>query len=317
MPVLSAFDDVRVDWLCDLDVGRARELANRFGVRNALARFEDAPEVDVVLVATPVGSRRAMMTTIAGRRWHAFCEKPFAARVEDHEWMLDLMAKSNRRVGVGLVRRHYVSTRKAEEVLAAGLLGGVEAILAGEGIRARKFGRGGDWYQSSAEASGGVFFETGSHLVDQVLTIVDAQRFEIRQCRQERVAGLEMETRLSASLTLADGATVPLTLAVSRLNDVYNGIVVRCRNGEMRVALDPEGAVSLCDRKGATIGVLPGGAKPAIYGALRAEWREFLDVCRRPGGPPADTGLLTTRFIAQAYARGSVPSPRTMQEHVS
>ena len=314
LPVLAALDSVSVEWIFDVDQARARELQKRFGIRSVPKRIADADDVDVVLVATPVGSRVEILDIVVKRRWHAFCEKPFAATVDEHERMLAGLAGAGRLAGVGLVRRFYTSTKTARDLVRSEMLGPVEAVLAGEGLRARKFGRG-EWYQSDARATGGgVFAETGTHLVDQVLTVAGAQRAEIRQCRQERVNGLEMETRLLGALTLGNGATVPLTMGVSRLNDVYNGIVVRCRNGDILLALDPEAGVDLVDRAGSKIGTLPGAPKPGIYAAIRAEWVDFLESCARPNTAMLDTGLATTRFIAQAYARATVTARTTREQ---
>jgi predicted dehydrogenase len=314
MPVLAASEVFRVEWLLDRDEARAAKVAARFGVARTARTIEDAPEVDAVLVATPVGSRREVVAKVAGRRWHAFCEKPFAVTATDHEEMVDAITRRDRCVGVGLVRRFYVSTMTARDVIRRGLLGRLEAVFAGEGFRARKFGRGGDWYQSNSRDSGGVFFETGSHLVDQVLTIVGAEQCELRRCKQTRVSGLEMETRLTASLGLSSGSSVPLTLAVSRLTDIYNGIVLRCANGEVRLGLDPEAGVEICDPAGTTIGTFPGGPKPAIFAAVRSEWLDFAELCARGMSANVDTGLMTTRLIAQAYARASAETHRQSQE---
>ena len=316
LPVLAALDGVRVDWIYDVDEARARELQKRFGIGAVPKTVADAGDVDAVLVATPVGSRVEILDVVAKRRWHAFCEKPFAATPEDHERMIAALAGARRLAGVGLVRRFYTSTKTARDLVRSEILGPVESVLAGEGLRARKFGRG-EWYQSDARATGGgVFAETGTHLVDQVLTVVGAQRVELRQCRQERVNGLEMETRLTGTLTLSSGSTVPLTMGVSRLNDVYNGIVVRCHTGEIRLALDPEAGVDLVDRSGHKIGTLPGAPKPGIYAAIRAEWVDFLDTCARPDASMPDTGLATTRFVAQAYARATVTARTTREQEV-
>lgn len=305
LPVLAALDSVEVRWVADLDKRRASEVAQRFHVSEVVTDVAQASDVDAVLVATPVGSRVSLIDVVASRRWHAFCEKPFASSVADHERMLATLKKAGCHAGIGLVRRFYTSTRSARHVVASQILGPVESVLAGEGIRARKFGRG-EWFQSDPKASGGgVFAETGTHLVDQVFNVLDVERADLQQCRQERVNGLEMDTRLTASLLLRPTKqAVPLTMGVSRLHDIYNGIVVRCKNGEVRLPLDPEAAVDLFDQHGAKVGTFPGAPKPGIYAAIREEWLDFLAGMKTPGS--ADTGLMTTRFIGEVYARATV-----------
>jgi predicted dehydrogenase len=296
LPVLQKVPGVQLAWITDPAAGRAEQLAKVYSIPRVVPSLAEGRDVDAVLVAAPLGARKPIMETVAERGWHAFVEKPFAATAADHQWMLGLAEKRGLVMAVGLLRRHYETTRRARKIVAAELLGPVREILAGEGMRARKFGRGGDWYQASGEASGGVFFETGSHLVDMTFLIGGVVSFELEHCEQQLAGGLEVETRALATATLASGVTVPLRIAVSRLNDVYNGIVVRCRHGELRVPTDPERPVELCSRDGEVVGTLPGSPKPAMPPAVLGEWTEFLaHVARRDRS--LDTGLLATSFI--------------------
>ncbi|HZU84254.1 MAG TPA: Gfo/Idh/MocA family oxidoreductase [Polyangiaceae bacterium] len=311
LPVLQSVSGVRLQWIADPVTSKARELAKVYGIPQVEASLADCGEVDAVLVGTPLGVRKPIIETIAERGWHAMVEKPFAANTADHEWMLELARKRSLVLGVGLVRRHYETTRRARKIMAAELLGPVHEILAGEGMRARKSGRGGDWYQGSADASGGVLFETGSHLIDMAFLICGVEAFELEHCEQQLSGALEVETRALAWVTLKKGERVPMRIAVSRLADVYNGIVIRCQNGELRVPADPERSVDLCARGGEVVGSLPGAPKPGMTPALVAEWNEFVaHVARRDAS--LDTGLLTTSFIEKCYrmARDSKPARR-------
>jgi predicted dehydrogenase len=181
----------------------------------------------------------------------------------------------------------------------------VEVILGGEGSRVRRTGRGAEWYQASAQASGGgSMFEMGSHLIDQAFTICGVEEYEIEKCAQKAWGGLEFETSVQGKVALGNGRQVPFAFVVTRLSDVYNGIVVRCRNGELRIGLAPDGAVEICARNGTVTGRLeaPLRGRAALYAAFRAEWEEFVDACERSVAfADEDTGLLTTAFIAECF----------------
>jgi predicted dehydrogenase len=300
LPILQKVSGVRVAWITDPVRARAEQLAKVYGIPRVIASLAECGDVDAVLVAAPVGARKPIIETIADRGWHAFVEKPFAATAADHEWMLALARQRRMVMAVGLLRRHYETTRRARKIISAELLGPVHEIFAGEGARARKFGRGADWYHGNAEASGGVFFETGSHLVDMTFLICGVESFEIERCEQQLSGALEVETRALSSVTLRGGGRVPLRIAVSRLNDIYNGIVVRCRHGELRVPTDPERNVELCATSGEVVGSFPGSPKPGMPPAVLGEWEEFLaHVARRDIS--LDTGYLTTSFIEKSY----------------
>src|SRR5262249_1843697 len=152
----------------DRDPLRAKSLCTTFKIDGSYASVGECPDVDTVLVAIPVGARRPILDAIASRGWHALCEKPFAATTTDHQSVVEQARLQDVRLGVGLQRRYYASTTLAQRFLSSRLLGGIRQVIAGEGMLLRRTGRGGDWYQGSASASGGTLFETGSHLIDQV-----------------------------------------------------------------------------------------------------------------------------------------------------
>jgi predicted dehydrogenase len=310
LPVLSQLPGVAIKWVIDTDLERARALAKLYGIPRAARSIDECDDVDCVLIATPVGSRRGLVERVCARGWHAFCEKPFAATLEDHQWMVDTAARAGVRLGVGLSRRYYESTYAARRLLDSRALGPVQRIIGGEGAWLRRTGRGADWYQGSAQASGGgLFFETGSHLVDQTFTVCRVNGYEIAKCRQKYDNDLEFETSVSGTASLDGGERVPFSFVVTRLADVYNGIVVRCANGELRIPVSPNGAVEIASLEGTSIGEIGDTNKDsaaAVYSAVAGEWKEFIAALRAPAPMTDwDTGLLTTRFIEECYRLGA------------
>lgn len=305
LPVVTRLPNVTVRWIADPSPERARAMARTYGIAKAVGSWEAGDDVDAVLIATPVGVRPSIAEGCASRGWHLLCEKPYAPTVAEHDRMLEAVRRAGKYSAVGLLRRYYSSTRTARRVLEAGLLGPIEQVIAGEGLRARRTGRGGDWYQSSASASGGgVLFEAGSHLVDQMFTLAGARLFELSRCRQIQTTVLEGETRAGGTLTLLSGNVVPFGLVVSRLHDVYNGIVIRCRHGELRVGLAPDASVELRDRSGKIVETLKPEVpdQAALYDAVRREWEHFLEMAESSDQDLSQTtGRLTTAFIEACY----------------
>ena len=200
LPVLYNMPDVEVCWLCDKVESRARKVAKLFSPSlQAFARVEDCPDVDIVLVAIPVGFRRDPLHHIFSRGWHVLCEKPFAISLKEHDSILKEAADNRVHVGVGLVRRYYGATLLARRLIETEVLGEVREVWASQGNRQTRTDRS-DWYQSDiAAAGGGILMETGSHLVDQVFSILNVSDFTIRDCRQRVVDLLDLETRVESS----------------------------------------------------------------------------------------------------------------------
>jgi predicted dehydrogenase len=304
---LKTLPNVKIEWVVDTSKVRAEYIA---GLANATAytMLAECSDVDIALVAIPVGARRSVVEQVISRSWHAFCEKPFALSLADHRAMVDAARNRGVRLGVGLVRRQYSSTRAAQSILTSGVLGKIEMILGGEGMVMHRTGRGGEWYQGSAEASGGTLMETGSHLVDQAFTICGVSGFEIERCTQQHCEGLEFETSARGRVEVQGGAVVPFAFVISRLRDVYNGIVVRCTNGELRVGLSPDQKPEIFVREGqrAASVELQQPLVTNISSAVRAEWTEFMNECAQSSEfSDFDTGLLTTAFLEACYRESS------------
>jgi len=316
LPALCSLRNVEMLWVCDRDRGRAQSLARTFAIPEIYGSVEECPDVDVVLVGIPVGARRPVLEVVTSRGWHALCEKPFASTLEDHKAIVEQARHREVQLGIGLQRRQYSTTQLARQLIDTKLLGKPQQIVAGEGMRVRRTGRGDDWYQSSAQASGGTLYETGSHLVDQVFTICGATNYCIEHCRQDGLNGLELETSVTGIVNLESATEVPFAFVVSRMHDVYNGIVVRCQNGEIRVALGPERQIEICGyNNAAPIAIaFPNPAVNNMALAMVAEWVQFLDRCKQSQPfSDADTGILMTAFVEDCF-RMAIKSQRLAAE---
>jgi predicted dehydrogenase len=306
LPVLANMPGVQVDWICDTAPERAELLKAGMAPRaRVLTSIEGAPDVDIVLVALPVGFRMPLIEAMFRRGWNVFCEKPFAVSVADHERLVAGARAANVRIGVGLMRRFYASTIAAERLLQSRICGDIVDISASQGVRLNRTNRS-DWYQSDPRASGGgVLIETGSHLVDQLFTMLGVTGFNILSCRQKKVGELENETVAVAELTTKEQQRIRLNLAVSQTRELFSGFNIRFANGALRLGMLPSDKVVLLDsQERQLVNVAADGAVEA-HQAFYLEWREFIDQCRerRPTSrASAETALQSTAFIEACYA---------------
>lgn len=313
LPVLAQMPGVKVAWLCDQYKERAAQLAREWSISGAFDDLSVCPDVDAVLVAIPVGCRRDPLETVFRRGWHAFVEKPFATSTEEHLRIVQDAARANVVVGVGLVRRFYRSTSIVRQALAKKLFGPVIEVWAAEAARLGTTGREGTWYQADrAAAGGGVLMETGSHTVDQVFHALGAEAFDELRATFSIAGNLDLEARAVADVRLADvHRTVPLHLVLSRMQDLYTGVVIRCERASIRFGVDAGSAVELLDgddRPLCTLEGTEGGTN--LHRAFFLEWQAFLTQCRSRTQSLVDaaSALLGTRFIEAAYAHGTEAS---------
>lgn len=317
LPVLAAIPQVDVMWICDVDRQRAEKVARAFGVRDARQDTVDCPDVDVALVAIPLGFREPVLAAAFSRQWHVFVEKPFAATSGEHNRILRAAAAAGVEVGVAFLRRFYAGTVLARELVAKSILGPIEQIWATEGQQVRSTTLAGDlsWRADRRAAGGGILIESGCHVVDQVLNLSGATSFELGQCDLSYFGDVEYEFKAAGTLDLGGGRRCKFGLAASWLSELYNGIVIGFPSARLRVSINAEDAGAwMEDREGNLICHLdqvPGaeGVNRGGFQAVYAEWLAFIQQCRSgvPSRASAASGLLTTTFIEQCYRRQPPP----------
>jgi predicted dehydrogenase len=310
LPVLSAMPQADIAWVCDLDAERARQLAGGYSIGSVYAQVEHCPDVDVALVAVPVGARRALMPLLLNRGWNLLCEKPFAVTLQDHDDYLALARTQGREVGVGLLRRYAKATVAARRIIRERTFGSIVRVWASDGSRAKRTGMESGWYMNRPSAAGGgILAETGSHLLDQLGYIVDGQGFRLEACRQTRYGELDIDTIAHGTLTTGEHEDVPCCFQVSRLHDLCNGIFVAFADVTLRCGLGFEGPLEIYAPGGSCLGRIetPGGATDILQ-AVYLEWSDFIAQClkRIPSAISAETTRLSTSMIEQCYRAGGI-----------
>jgi predicted dehydrogenase len=305
LPVLVNMPDVSVEWICDRSLPTAQRVALAYGVQHAFADIERCPGVDVVLVATPVGSRRSVVPQVLARGWHVFCEKPFALTSADHESYVNDARTRGLQIGVAQVRRYAKPTAAARRLVCQDIFGPIERVMAADGFHMRGTGRGGAWHLNDRSAGGGALAEFGSHLIDQALYIMNATTASVRECAQRVHRGLELASSVLADVTTASGTVIPCSMDVSLLDDLCNGIYIEFAGGMLRAGLGFDDTLSLVSKDGRTISefAMTDGADSPVQG-FYLEWKDFLRQCRTGRPSAVDAGAVaTTTAVIDAASR--------------
>jgi predicted dehydrogenase len=305
LPVLVNMPNVKVEWICDRSLATARAVASSFKIANAHADISQCPDVDVVLVAVPVGARQAVVPKVLRRGWHAFCEKPFAMTLVEHDAYLADAARYGVQIGAAQLRRCAMHTLTARKILERQVLGPILGVSAAEGTCLRRTGRGSEWYMTDPVTGGGVLMEMGSHLVDQLLFILGARQVSLRSCSQNTHLGQDLATSLVADVETAVGTTIQCCVDFSIVDDLCNGIFVEFPNHLLKLGFRFE-ELSIMSRDGETLCELSmhDGATSAVEGFC-LEWRDFLEQCRTGESSAVDATTVrnTTALIEACYAR--------------
>jgi predicted dehydrogenase len=121
-------DDAEITWLCDVDHGRLSRLANRYpGARttNDLSEILVDPEVDAVMIATPVFTHFELATRCLEAGKHTFVEKPLAPSGAEADELIRLARERDRVLMCGHTFIYSPAVRYVKGLLDDGELGDI------------------------------------------------------------------------------------------------------------------------------------------------------------------------------------------------
>jgi predicted dehydrogenase len=118
-------------WLCEPEEERLRRFAERYPDARSTASFEEMladPELDAVVVATPVPTHYELAKAALHAGKHVFVEKPPAMRAAEMDELVALAAERERVLMPGHLLLYHPGVRKLKELIGGGQLGEVLCI---------------------------------------------------------------------------------------------------------------------------------------------------------------------------------------------
>jgi predicted dehydrogenase len=226
LTALSAFPDVRVLAVADLDIGRARAQASAFGVPVAgdLAAVLTVPEVEIVVNLTIPAAHAEVATTALAAGKHVYGEKPLALAPSDGAKVLAEAQSRGLRVGSAPDTFLGAGLQSAARAVSVGLIGepvGVTAVTQGPGPER--------WHPSPEflfQYGAGPLFDIGPYYLTALAALfgpVTRVAATARQARAQRVIGsgpkagtafaVEVPTHVQALLEFAAGPSASATFS--------------------------------------------------------------------------------------------------------
>ncbi len=183
---------------------RQRMLAESLGIR-AYASLDEvlsAPEVDIVLIATPnhVHKEIAIRALQAGK--NVICEKPVTMESRDLVQIIDAARQAGRLFMVHQNRRWDEDFLAVKEICDTGTIGDVfhleTRVHGSRGIP-------GDWRREKAHG-GGMLLDWGVHLIDRLLYLWPEPVKKV-YCKRSFLLGQEVDDGFRIFLTFDSGRT--------------------------------------------------------------------------------------------------------------
>jgi predicted dehydrogenase len=123
---LAAIAGCELTWLCDASDAARERLAGAYPNARATADVQellDDPELDAVVLATPVPTHSELAVRVAQAGKHCFVEKPLATTAADAQLAVDAAARAGTTLMVGHLLEYHPAVHRLRELLDGGELG--------------------------------------------------------------------------------------------------------------------------------------------------------------------------------------------------
>ena len=123
---LAAIPGCELRWICDFDAKARERVAHSFpGARATgdLSELLEDPDLDAVVLATPVPTHAELAVLVAEAGKHCFVEKPLAVNAVDAERAIAAAEKAGRILMVGHLLEYHPAVDKLKELIYGGELG--------------------------------------------------------------------------------------------------------------------------------------------------------------------------------------------------
>lgn len=287
---------VMVVGLCDPSGEQLETTVRRFSSLAsvpAFASYEDllkAVSPQATLISTPHTQHRSQVEACFASESHVLVEKPLATTIEDCEAMIHARDRSGK-VGYLSYQRHSeASYRYVKKAIESGQFGKVQMVSA---LLSQEWKRltAGSWRQDPELSGGGMFLDSGSHMLDFLLWATGLDPKVVTAHLDDR--GTPVEINASVSFTTHQGALGTITICGDAPN-WHEEIIIWLDGGAFFLS---NGALTVRDAEGTRLDVQD------IRGGLGSPDASFVRAIRGQEESPTsfEDGLRVMRLSQAAY----------------
>jgi predicted dehydrogenase len=206
LPAIAALPEAELVAVADLDLERAKALGQRFGAGLIFQDYHDllaCPQIEAVVVATPVETHHQIVLAAAQHKKHVLCEKPIAPTVAEGKDMIRAMHQAGCFLGINFLLRETEPLVSIKEIIEQGLVGRIKVLRfifnsPGPGWASR------ERLESLANEGMGPIFDCGVHYFDLARWLTGKEFLEV-EARGAFTAEFENPLHVVATCQLEDG----------------------------------------------------------------------------------------------------------------
>ena len=165
--VVKQFEDTDLIMVADVDIERAKLVAEEFGCE-VTANWEEVvtrDDVDVIIVSTPHKFLAPISIEAMNNGKHVLCEKPLGRNPDEVKEMVEVAQANRVKLKTGFNHRHHLGIQKARELVDAEVIGELNFIRCCYGHGGRP-GYEKEWRANAEIAGGGEMLDQGVHAID-------------------------------------------------------------------------------------------------------------------------------------------------------
>ena len=247
LPALSELDDVRIKYVCDIDVPKAEKLKADFPkaetvISDYKVALEDK-EVDAVFVLTPNYAHYVVTMDALAAGKHVLCEKPITVNYALSCEMAERANKNGLMLNIGVCNRHNKSVELLADMLKEGKFGNVYHVYCSFRAFRSIPGLGGA-FTTKKESGGGALIDWGVHFLDLILYALGGAKLKTVTCDTYSEMAKDMKSYKYTSMWAEDTADIE-----NGTNDVDDFVTGYVRTDKASISLNGAWANNIDSRE--------------------------------------------------------------------
>lgn len=215
--MLTQMDEFQVVGITDRDLTQLEDVKEGIIRYPSVEELLANPEIQVVLVVANNNQHLDLVTKAAKAGKDIICEKPAAMSVAELDEMIKVVSECGVKFTIHHQRRFDPDFRTIKEIYDQRTLGDVYTI------KNQLYGFNGnmhDWHVYISEG-GGMLFDWGVHLIDQVLWMIDSKITSV-YATVKNVINFEVDDFFNIQLRFENGVQAEIELGTYYLKDQPN-----------------------------------------------------------------------------------------------
>ena len=172
LPILSKMEDVQIAGLCDIEKGKVKSVAAKYGVKDYFQDFDemiDKVGADCCIICSPNNVHKEQAVKALNKKLQVLVEKPLARKYSEAQEIVEAAEKNNMKLMIGMNNRFRPDIMMQESFISANELGDIFYIKTGFLMKRSTVS---NWSIDREIAGGGVFMDLGIVLLDTVLWLL-------------------------------------------------------------------------------------------------------------------------------------------------